>query len=45
MWRASAFMSTTALESAETVQARLDSLCQAFERLKPNFVSSWAGQT
>ena len=35
MWRASAFMSHTALESPAVVQARLNSLCETFQRLKP----------
>ena len=35
MWRAAAFASHTALESPDVVQARLDSLCETFERLKP----------
>src|SRR4051812_10901830 len=41
MWRAAAFASQTALESPVAVQARLDSLCKAFERLKPVLVASW----
>ena len=41
MWRASAFMSHTALESPAVVQARLDALCETFERLKPALVASW----
>jgi hypothetical protein len=42
MWRASAFMSHTALESPAVVQARLDSLCETFQRLKPGLVASWS---
>ena len=42
MWRASAFMSHTASESPATVQARLDSLCETFQRLKPALVASWS---
>ena len=42
MWRASAFMSHTALESPAVVQARHDSLCETFERLKPELVANWA---
>ena len=42
MWRASAFMSHTALESPAVVQARLDSLCDTFQRLKPVLVASWS---
>lgn len=41
MWRASAFMSCTALEPPDVVQSRLDSLGQTFERLKPLLVSAW----
>jgi hypothetical protein len=42
MWRASAFMAHTALESPAIVQARLDSLCETFQRLKPGLVASWS---
>jgi hypothetical protein len=42
MWRASAFMSHTALEPPAIVQARLDSLCDMFLRLKPVLVASWS---
>ena len=35
LWRAAAFMAHTALEPDATVQARLDSLGQTFQRLKP----------
>jgi hypothetical protein len=42
MWRAAAFMSQTALESPAEVQARLDALCDTFQRLKPALVASWA---
>jgi len=41
MWRAAAFASHTALESPVVVQARLDSLCKTFERLKPVLVATW----
>jgi glucosylglycerate synthase len=41
LWRASAFLAHTAGESDAGVQARLDSLCETFERLKPLLVSSW----
>jgi len=44
MWRASAFMSQTALESPAVVQARLDSLCDTFRRLKPELVANWSDQ-
>ena len=42
MWRAAAFAAHTALESPAMVQARLDSLCKTFERLKPVLVANWA---
>jgi hypothetical protein len=42
MWRASTFMSRTALESPAIVQARLDSLCDTFQRLKPVLVARWS---
>jgi hypothetical protein len=42
MWRASAFMATTANESPAIVQTRLDSLCETFERLKPVLVACWS---
>jgi hypothetical protein len=42
MWRASAFMSQTALESPALGQARLNSLCETFQRLKPALVASWS---
>jgi glucosylglycerate synthase len=41
MWRAAAFMAETAHESPATVQGRLDSLCESFQRLKPALVASW----
>ena len=44
MWRAAAFTSHTALESPVVVQARLDSLCETFERLKPVLVASWSAE-
>ena len=44
MWRASAFMSHTALESPAIVQARLNSLCETFKRLKPELVANWSDQ-
>jgi glucosylglycerate synthase len=40
MWRAAAFMAHTAPESVPSVQARLDSLCETFQRLKPTLVGS-----
>jgi len=42
MWRAAAFMSQTARESPAAVQARLNSLCETFERLKPELVAAWS---
>jgi len=44
MWRAAAFASHTALESPVVVQARLDSLCKTFERLKPVLVAHWSAK-
>jgi len=44
LWRAAAFMAQTALEADGTVQARLDSLCQTFQRLKPALVVSWQAE-
>jgi glucosylglycerate synthase len=43
-WRAAAFTAQTSHEECPTVQARLDSLCETFERLKPALVSSWTAQ-
>jgi glucosylglycerate synthase len=42
MWRASAFMSHTASETPPVIQARLDSLCETFLRLKPALVARWS---
>jgi hypothetical protein len=44
MWRAAAFMSRTTLESPAIVQARLDSLCETFQRLKPVLIASWPAE-
>jgi hypothetical protein len=44
MWRAAAFMSETAAEPPPAVQARLDALCDTFQRLKPTLVASWSTQ-
>jgi glycosyltransferase involved in cell wall biosynthesis len=44
LWRAAAFMARTAHEGDEAVQARLDSLCETFQRLKPLLVSSWSAE-
>jgi hypothetical protein len=35
-------MSQTARESPAAVQARLNSLCETFERLKPELVAAWS---
>jgi glucosylglycerate synthase len=43
-WRAAAFMAETTHEDAETVQCRLDSVCDTFRRLKPVLVSSWSAE-
>ena len=42
LWRASTFMALTAPEEPAAVQARLDSLCQTFQRLKPLLVDNWS---
>ena len=42
MWRAAAFMSETQPEPPLAVQARLDALCDTFQRLKPTLVASWS---
>jgi hypothetical protein len=44
LWRAATFMAHTASESDDTVQARLDALCETFQRLKPLLVSSWPAE-
>ena len=44
LWRAAAFMAQTAREDAGAVQARLDSLCETFQRLKPVLVGSWSAE-
>ena len=41
MWRAARFMAQTAIEPADAVQARLNALCDTFQRLKPALVSRW----
>jgi glucosylglycerate synthase len=41
MWRAARFMSLTALEPTGAVQARLNTLCDGFQRLKPVLVDGW----
>jgi len=42
MWRAAAFMSETAPDTPVAVQARLDALCDMFQRLKPTLVATWS---
>jgi hypothetical protein len=42
MERAAAFMLHTAREAPADVQARLNSLCATFERLKPVLVAAWS---
>jgi glucosylglycerate synthase len=44
LWRASAFMADTADDAEAEVQARLDSLCETFQRLKPALVERWSAQ-
>jgi glucosylglycerate synthase len=41
MWRAARFMSFTAHEPDDVAQTRLNTLCDAFQRLKPLLVNSW----
>jgi hypothetical protein len=41
LWRAAAFMAGTAGEADLAVHARLDSLCETFQRLKPELVDNW----
>lgn len=44
MWRAAVFMMQTAGEPADRVQARLDALCNTFQRLRPDLVSEWKAE-
>jgi glucosylglycerate synthase len=44
MWRAAAFMSDTAPDPPVAVQARLDALCDTFQRLKPTLVATWSNE-
>jgi glucosylglycerate synthase len=44
LWRAATFMADATHEDDSTVQARLDSLCETFQRLKPVLVSSWSAE-
>jgi hypothetical protein len=41
LWRAAAFMAHTDSEDDATVQERLESLNETFQRLKPVLVESW----
>jgi glucosylglycerate synthase len=41
LWRAAAFMARTAGEADAAVQARLNALCETFDRLKPVLVENW----
>jgi glucosylglycerate synthase len=41
MWRAARFMSLTAREPDDGAQARLNALCDAFQRLRPTLVNGW----
>ena len=42
LWRAAAFMTQTSHEADAAVQARLDSLCETFQRLRPVLGDSWS---
>jgi glucosylglycerate synthase len=42
LWRAASFMAETAHEADAVVEARLDSLVQTFQRLKPVLVEHWS---
>jgi glucosylglycerate synthase len=42
LWRAASFMAETSHEADAVVEARLDSLIQTFQRLKPVLVSHWS---
>jgi hypothetical protein len=44
LWRAAAFMAHAAVEPDAAVQARLESLCQTFEQLKPVLVECWSAE-
>ncbi|MGH9143550.1 MAG: hypothetical protein ACRD2I_20635, partial [Vicinamibacterales bacterium] len=41
MWRASMFMARSSSETPHLAQARLDALCNTFQRLRPALVSAW----
>jgi hypothetical protein len=42
LWRAASFMAETSHEADAVVEARLDSLIQTFQRLKPVLVAHWS---
>jgi hypothetical protein len=42
LWRAASFMAETSHEADAVVEARLDSLVQTFQRLKPVLVEHWS---
>jgi hypothetical protein len=42
LWRAAAFMRHAAVEPDAMVEEGLESLCQAFQRLKPTLVERWS---
>jgi hypothetical protein len=44
LWRAAAFTAHAALEADAAVQARLEALCQTFQRLKPLLVERWSAE-
>src|SRR5262245_20622279 len=44
LWRAATFMAHATLASDATVQARLESLSQTFEQLKPVLVDRWSAE-
>jgi hypothetical protein len=42
LWRAAAFLGETSHEADAVVEARLESLCETFQRLKPVLVAHWS---
>ena len=42
LWRSALFMSCAVTESADAVQARLNALCDTFQRQRMLLVSGWA---
>jgi glucosylglycerate synthase len=44
MWRAAQFMSQTAIEPVDVIEARLNALGDVFQRFKPALVSRWNGE-